>query len=101
MAEIKVCNLVRKSPQNVEKIARLPGGEKSAESCHFSGCHGFFRSPILSALGGNEVDMLGSAEGLWFVRISKSPWIPTYEPESNTMDCLVKSLLGNNEVRLC
>ena len=37
-----LCKLVRKSPQNVEKIARLPGGEKSVESCHASGCHGFF-----------------------------------------------------------
>ena len=37
-----LCNLVRKRPQNVEKIARLPGGEKSAQSCHVSGCHGFF-----------------------------------------------------------
>ena len=24
------------------KIARFPGGEKSVESCHVSGCHGFF-----------------------------------------------------------
>ena len=40
------CNLVRKLPQNVEKIARFPGGEKSVESCHVSGCHGFFRSRI-------------------------------------------------------
>ena len=37
-----LCNLVRKSPQNVEKIARFPGGEKGEESCHVSGCHGFF-----------------------------------------------------------
>ena len=37
-------NLVRKSPQNVEKIARIPGREKGAEYCHVSGCHGFFRS---------------------------------------------------------
>ena len=34
--------LARKSPQNVEKIARFPGGEKSVEPCHVSGCHGFF-----------------------------------------------------------
>ena len=26
----------------MEKIARFPGGEKGAESCHVSGCHGFF-----------------------------------------------------------
>ena len=39
-----LCSLVRKSPQNVEKFARLPGGEKGVESCHVSGCHGFFRS---------------------------------------------------------
>ena len=32
-----LCTLVRKSPQNVENIA-----EKGAESCHVSGCHGFF-----------------------------------------------------------
>ena len=37
-----LCNLVRKWPQNVEKIAPFPGGEKSAESCHVFGCHGFF-----------------------------------------------------------
>ena len=35
-------NLVRKSAQNVEKISQLPGGEKSVESCHVSGCHVFF-----------------------------------------------------------
>ena len=34
---------VRKSPQNMEKIARFPGGEKHAESCRVSGCHGIFR----------------------------------------------------------
>ena len=39
-----LCNLVRKWPQNVEKVAGFPGGEKSVESCHVSGCHGFFRS---------------------------------------------------------
>ena len=33
---------VRKSHQNVEKIARFPGGEKGAESCHACGCHGYF-----------------------------------------------------------
>ena len=37
-----LCNLVRKWPQNVEKIARFPGGEKGAESCHACACHGFF-----------------------------------------------------------
>ena len=37
-----LCNFVRKRPQNVEKIARFPGREKSVESCHVSGCHGFF-----------------------------------------------------------
>ena len=37
-----LCSLVRKSPQQVEKIARFPGGDKSAESRHVSGCHGFF-----------------------------------------------------------
>ena len=41
-----LCNLVRQSPQNLEKIARFPGGEKSVESCHVSGCHGFFSVPI-------------------------------------------------------
>ena len=39
-----LCNSVRKSPQKLEKIARFPGSEKSVESCHVSGCHGFFRS---------------------------------------------------------
>ena len=33
---------VRKWPQNVEKIAQFPSGEKSVESCHVSCCHGFF-----------------------------------------------------------
>ena len=37
-----LCSLVRKWPQNVEKIARLPGGEKSVESCHVCGCCGYF-----------------------------------------------------------
>ena len=36
-----LCNLVRKSPQNVERIARFPGGVKVAESCHVSSCHDF------------------------------------------------------------
>ena len=35
-------SLARKWPQNVEKVARFPGGEKGVESCHVSGCHGFF-----------------------------------------------------------
>ena len=39
-----LCNLVRKSLQNVEKIARFPDGAKGAESCHVSGCHVFCRS---------------------------------------------------------
>ena len=34
--------LVRKSPENVEKIARFLAGEKGAESCHGCGCHGLF-----------------------------------------------------------
>ena len=37
-----LCNLVRKWPQNVDKIARFPGGETSVESCHVCGCHGVF-----------------------------------------------------------
>ena len=37
-----LCNLERKWPQNVEKIARFPGGEKGVESCHVCGCHGCF-----------------------------------------------------------
>ena len=39
-------NLVRKSPQKVEKIARFPGGEKSVESCHVSDCDVLFSGPI-------------------------------------------------------
>ena len=48
-----LCNLVRKSPQNVKKISRSPGGEKSIESCDVFGCLGFFRSRelILQSLG--------------------------------------------------
>ena len=42
-----VVYLLRKSPQNVEKIARIPGGEKSVKSCHVSGCHGVLRSRSL------------------------------------------------------
>ena len=41
-----MCDLVRKSPQDVEEIARFPNVEKSAESCHVSGCHGFCSVPI-------------------------------------------------------
>ena len=37
-----LCNLVRKAPQNMENFARFPGGEKRVESCHVSGCQGFF-----------------------------------------------------------
>ena len=37
-----LCNLVRERPQNVEKIARFSGGEKSVESCHVCDCHGLF-----------------------------------------------------------
>ena len=33
-------------PPNGEKIAWLQGGEKSVESCHVSGCHGFFGPEI-------------------------------------------------------
>ena len=40
-------SLVRKWPQNVEKFARFPGGEKSVESCHVCGCHGFFLVPTI------------------------------------------------------
>ena len=52
-----LCSSVGKSPQNVEKIARFPGGEKSAESCHACGCHGFFGpnfgvSGIRASVGG-------------------------------------------------
>ena len=36
-----VCNLVRKSLQNVEKIAHFQA-EKNVDSCHVSGCHGLF-----------------------------------------------------------
>ena len=42
-----LCKLVRKAPQNVEKIARFPDGEKGAESCHVCGCHGSFGPDIL------------------------------------------------------
>ena len=34
-----LCSLVRKSPENLENFARVPGGEESVESCHVSGCH--------------------------------------------------------------
>ena len=39
-----LCNFVSKWAQDVEKFARFPGGEKRVESCHVSGCHGFFPS---------------------------------------------------------
>ena len=45
-----MCNSVRGSPQNVEKIARFPGGEICVKSCHVSGCHGFFSVPIFSGI---------------------------------------------------
>ena len=41
-----LCSLVGKSPQNMERIARFPGREKSVESCHVSGCHGSFGPDI-------------------------------------------------------
>ena len=34
--------LPKQFSRHVEKIARFLGGVKSAESCHVSGCHGFF-----------------------------------------------------------
>ena len=37
-----LCNLIRKSPQNMEKVARFPG----VESCHVSGCPWFFSVPV-------------------------------------------------------
>ena len=43
-----LCNVVRKSPQNMEKKTRFPGGEKIVESCHACGCHGLF-GPDLGA----------------------------------------------------
>ena len=58
-----LCNLVRRSPQNVEKIARFPGGEKSVESCHVSGCHGFFgpdRRCLAVGFRGRKVSGKGS-----------------------------------------
>ena len=55
-----LCNLVRTSPQNVEKIARCPGGEKSVESCHVCGCHGF---------SGPEFTKDENSQGLIFVMI--------------------------------
>ena len=42
--------LVGKSPENVEKIARFPGGGKGAESCHVCGCHGFLVPAFASFL---------------------------------------------------
>ena len=42
-----MCKLARKSPQDVEKIARFPGGEKGAESCHVCGCHGFSATTLI------------------------------------------------------
>ena len=39
-----LCSSVRRSPPNLEKITRFPGGEKNAESCHVSGYYGFCRS---------------------------------------------------------
>ena len=50
---LRPSGLVRKSSQNVEKIARSPGGKKSVESCHVPGCHAFF-SPDISFLGVGE-----------------------------------------------
>ena len=46
--------------QNVEKIARFPGREKIAESCHVCGCHGFF-GPVLLSQNFPTTPM----EGIW------------------------------------
>ena len=43
-----ICNLVRKSPQNMEKMARAPGGEKCIKSWHVSGCQGHAENCRLS-----------------------------------------------------
>ena len=39
-----LCSLIGNRPETSRKIARSPSGEKNIESCHVSGCHGFFWS---------------------------------------------------------
>ena len=61
-----LCNSVRKSPQNMEKIARFRGVQKTVESCHVSGCHVFFSLPTkfreLAILKTIRLTPLGFAE---------------------------------------
>ena len=64
---VKCCN---KSTQNVEKIARFPGGEKSVESCHVSGCRGFVR-PDFDKVRLNEVFPWYSPYGKGYLPISE------------------------------
>ena len=40
----------------MEKLPRFPGGEKSAESCHVSGCHGFVGAEAFSHQAQQGVD---------------------------------------------
>ena len=44
-----LCDLVRKPPKNLEKVAKVPGGEHCVKSCHVSSCHGF-SSPEMGKL---------------------------------------------------
>ena len=37
----------------MEKTPRFPGGEKSVESCHVSGCHGFPKESFKAIFGNN------------------------------------------------
>ena len=46
-----LCNLERKSAQNVEKVAGFQGGDKRVESCHVcGGCHVFFSGPDIHVM---------------------------------------------------
>ena len=45
-----MCNLVRKWPENLEKVAKIAGGEIYVKSCHVSGRRGFSCSDLLISL---------------------------------------------------
>ena len=71
-----VCNLVRKSPPNVEKIARFLGGEESVESCHVSGCQGQISQKYVTFFGAPRPEFFlakCSAEKVKCINISQPP----------------------------
>ena len=67
-----LCNSVMKWSQNVEKIARFPGGGKSVESCHVCGCHGNFGPDLRPRRPGTSVKTVKARKCLSWVHAKGS-----------------------------